>query len=96
MLRSGGDVDHGEGMMIQKCGTAWLLGLALVSGANSASAFGPVHSVGPSVNTQGDLLDASFFGRPFPYGYTGWGRCIHYVPVETPWGVRWRRIRTCR
>jgi hypothetical protein len=80
--------------MIQKFGFACLLGLALVSGIGSASALGPVNSAG--VNAQGDLLDASFFGRPYPYGYTGWGPCIRYVEVQTRWGLRLRRVRVCR
>lgn len=82
--------------MIQKFGFACLLGLALTSGIGSASALGPVNSVGPSVNIHRDLLDASFFGRPYPYGYTGWGPCIRYVEVQTRWGLRLRRVRVCR
>jgi hypothetical protein len=82
--------------MIQKFGFACLLGLALVGSVSSASALGPVNSVGLSLNIQGDLLDASFFGRPYPYGYTGWGPCVRYVEVQTRWGLRLRRVRVCR
>jgi hypothetical protein len=82
--------------MVRKFGIGWLLGLALMSGANSALALGPVNSVGPSVSIQSGLLEASFFGRPYPYGYTGWGPCIRYVEVETRWGLRLRRVRVCR
>jgi hypothetical protein len=82
--------------MIQKFGFACLVGLALMSGVSSALALGPVHSFGPSVSIQPDLLDAAFFGRPYPYGYTGWGPCIRYVEVETRWGLRLRRVRVCR
>jgi hypothetical protein len=85
-----------EAMMFRKFGIVWLFGLALMSGASSASAFGPVNSLSSSVNTQRDLLDASFFGRPYPYGYTGWGPCIRYVEVQTRWGLRLRRVRVCR
>jgi hypothetical protein len=82
--------------MIQKFGFSSLLGLALLSGVSSASALGPVNSTGPSMNIRGDLLDTSFFGRPYPYGYTDWGPCIRYVEVQTRWGVRLRRVRVCR
>jgi len=82
--------------MVHKFGIVCVLGLALVSGASSASAFGPVNSVGPTVSVQPDLLAASFWGRPYPYGYTGWGPCIRYVEVETRWGLRLRRVRVCR
>jgi hypothetical protein len=82
--------------MIQKFGFACLLGLALVSGVGSASALGPVNSVGLSTDNRHDLLDVSFFGRPYPYGYTGWGPCIRYVEVQTRWGLRLRRVRVCR
>jgi hypothetical protein len=82
--------------MIQKFGFACLLGLALITGMGSASALGPVNSVGPSVNIPLNLLDVSFFGRPYPYGFTGWGPCIRYVEVETRRGLRLRRVRACR
>ena len=82
--------------MIQKFGFACLFGLALASSVSSASALGPVNSVGPSLNIQDDLLDASFFGRPYPYGYTGWGPCVRYVEVQTRSGLRLRRVRVCR
>lgn len=82
--------------MIRKFGFAGLIGVALMGGVGSASALGPVNAIGPSVSIQRDLLDASFFGRPYPYGYTGWGPCIRYVEVQTPWGPRLRRVRVCR
>lgn len=82
--------------MVHKFGIVCAVGFALLAGAGSASAFGPVNSVAPSVNGQRDLLNASFFGRPYPYGFTGWGPCIRYVEVETPWGLRLRRVRVCR
>jgi hypothetical protein len=81
--------------MVHKFGIVCVLGLGILSGASPASAFGPVNSIGPSVNAQGDLLEASFWGRPYPYGYTGWGPCIRYVEVETRWGLRLRRVRVC-
>jgi hypothetical protein len=82
--------------MVRKFGLVCLLGGALVGSVSSASAFGPVNLLGQSASTQADLLQASFFGRPYPYGYTGWGPCIRYVEVETRWGPRLRRVRVCR
>jgi hypothetical protein len=81
------------GSMIQKLGIVCMFGLVLVSGVNSASALGPIQS-SPSI--QGDVVAASFFGRPYPYGYTGWGPCVRYVEVQTRWGLRLRRVRACR
>jgi hypothetical protein len=52
-----------------------------------------------NVNVAGDtrsVVDVSFFGRPYPYGYTSWGPCVRYVEVETRWGPRLRRVRVCR
>jgi hypothetical protein len=83
-------------MMVRKFGIVCGLGLGLVMSASSALALGPVNSFGGSAGAQHDMLDVSFFGRPYPYGYTGWGRCIRYVEVETRWGVRLRRVRVCR
>jgi len=82
-------------MTIRKFGIACGFGLALIMGANSALALGPVNAIKPSASG-GMLLDASFFGRPYPYGYTGWGPCVRYVEVETRWGIRLRRVRVCR
>ena len=54
--------EHGERMMVRIFGIVCVLGLALVSGASSASALGPVPSIGASANAQRDLLNASFWG----------------------------------
>jgi hypothetical protein len=87
---------HGERSMFHKFGIVCVLGLGLVTGASPASAFGPVNALGPSVNGQPDVLLASFWGRPYPFGFTGWGPCIRYVEVLTPLGPRLRRVRVCR
>lgn len=69
-------------------------GFALLASVSSAFALGPV-SVAPAT-VQSDIQDVSFFGRPYPYGYTGWGPCVRYVEVQTRHGVRLRRVRVCR
>jgi hypothetical protein len=82
-------------MTVGKFGIGCAFALALTLGANSGFAMGPVNVTGPSIS-RATLLDASFFGRPYPYGYTGWGPCVRYVEVETRWGLRVRRIWVCR
>jgi len=82
--------------MAQRFVFACLVGLAIVGSVVPASAFGPVNSAGSTLREPPDLLDASFFGRPYPYGYTGWGPCIRYIQVETRWGIRLRRVWVCR
>jgi hypothetical protein len=82
-------------MTMWKLGIAFGFGFALIAGANSAFALGPVNAVQPTASG-GILQDVSFFGRPYPYGYTGWGPCVRYVEVETRWGLRLRRVRVCR
>ncbi|SHJ85341.1 hypothetical protein SAMN05444159_1690 [Bradyrhizobium lablabi] len=37
----------------------------------------------------------SFWGRPFPYGYTGWGPCVRYERLETERGIIFRRVWIC-
>jgi hypothetical protein len=70
------------------------VGLAMIAG--SAFALGPIGSQGSSPIAQQDVLDVSFFGRPYPYGYTGWGPCTRYVEFETRRGPRLRRVWICR
>lgn len=69
-------------------------GIALLASVSSAFAMGPV-AVAPAA-VQSDVQDVSFFGRPYPYGYTGWGPCVRYVEVQTRHGVRLRRVWACR
>ena len=80
--------------MFRKLGVGCSLAFALFVSAGSASAFGPVAA--PLVDESADIQNASFFGRPYPYGYSGWGPCIRYVEVQTRYGVRVRRVRVCR
>ena len=80
--------------MVRRFGMVCVLGLGMVAGVDSALALGPVFShpfIGGS-----ELSEASFWARPYPYGYSGWGPCIRYVQVETPRGLRLRRVRVCR
>jgi hypothetical protein len=81
--------------MVLKSGIVCILGLIWAVTCGPAFAIGPVNS-GPSLNPLPDLSKASFFARPFPHGYTGWGPCIRYVEVQTRWGWRLRRVRVCR
>jgi hypothetical protein len=85
------DVSTGELVMVRKF--SMVCGFALLASVNSAFALGPVVR---SDAAQTDVHDVSFFGRPYPYGYTGWGPCVRYVEVQTRHGVRLRRVRICR
>ncbi|MDE2470670.1 MAG: hypothetical protein KGL35_18485 [Bradyrhizobium sp.] len=83
--------------MVQRFGIIYLMGLLLLVGsAGSALAFGPVDSGRSVLNARSDLQDISFWGQPYPYGFTNWGPCIRYVEVETRWGWRLRRVWVCR
>jgi hypothetical protein len=86
---------RGKGMTIRKLGFVCALALGLAMSATSAFALGPVKLIDASALAQQDLLDASFFGRPYPYGYTGWGPCVRYVEVEGRYGPRLRRVWAC-
>jgi hypothetical protein len=81
-------------MMLRKIGMGCGVALAVVMGSQAALAWGPVNRIGtsPTVNTP---MEASFFGRPYPYGYTGWGPCMRYIEVDTPTGPRLRRVWVC-
>jgi hypothetical protein len=46
------------------------------------------------VGLRADLV--TFWGLPFPYGYAYRpGQCYIYQQVETPRGIRWRRVWIC-
>ncbi len=81
--------------MLHKFGLACVFALGFLGTATVASAFSPapIKSASPAAD---GLLQASFFGRPYPYGYTGWARCTRYVEVETRSGTHLRRVRVCR
>jgi hypothetical protein len=81
--------------MLRKFGLACVLGIGLLGNVTAVSAFSPapIKDVSPTVH---GVLQASFFGRPYPYGYTGWARCTRYVEVQTHTGVHLRRVRVCR
>jgi hypothetical protein len=68
------------GLMIGSVGGALALGLP----------------VSPLQSAAGETQPISFFGRPYPFGYTGWGPCVRYVHVETSRGPRLRRVWVCR
>jgi hypothetical protein len=81
--------------MLHKFGLACVLSFSLLGSVTAASAFSLAQINGASSQVDG-LLQTSFFGRPYPYGYTGWARCTRYVEVQTASGVYLRRVRVCR
>lgn len=72
------------------------LAFAVVSlSPNVALAF-PISS--PAALHDGLVRKVTFWGHPFPYGYT-WSlarACTRYIPVETAHGVRSERVWVCR
>lgn len=83
-------------MMIRKFSIVCGVAVGIAMSASAAFAMGPVNQLDQAVRAQQDVLDISFFGRPYPYGYTGWSPCTRYVEVETRRGPRLRRVRICR
>jgi len=81
--------------MLHKFGVMSVLALSLLGSVTVASAFSPaqIRNTAPAMD---GVIQASFFGRPYPYGYTGWARCTRYVEVETRSGTHLRRVRVCR
>jgi hypothetical protein len=79
--------------MVRSFGILCILAVGLVVGSGCASALSlPARPLQLTSETQ----PVSFFGRPYPFGYTGWGRCVRYVHVETSQGPRVRRVWVCR
>lgn len=80
--------------MLHKFGVVSVMAISLLGNVTVASAFSPAPM--KSTPTTDEVLQASFFGRPYPYGYTGWARCTRYVEVQTRSGTHLRRVRVCR
>jgi len=80
--------------MIRQLGFLGLFGICVFA-ASPAFSFGAPGATGLIAGTADHVQLASFFGRPYPYGYTGWGPCIRYIEVDTPYGPRLRRVRSC-
>jgi hypothetical protein len=81
--------------MLHKFGFVCVFALSLLSNVTVASAFSPTPVKDTSPAADG-VLQTSFSGRPYPYGYTGWARCTRYVEVQTATGIYLRRVRVCR
>jgi hypothetical protein len=81
--------------MVRNSGIFCVLCLFWVVSCGPSFAIGFVNS-GQLLNPSRAISSVSFFARPFPFGYTGWGPCVRYVEVQTRWGLRLRRVRVCR
>lgn len=75
------------GVFVLVVSSIWIVGAASAFGLSGATEFRALSS---------DVVRTSFWARPYPYGYTGWGPCIRWVEVHTPRGLAYRRIRSCR
>ncbi len=86
--------------MIQKriLGAVAATALALAAMPTAALAVGPGFPAA-LVATGAAIEQASFWGLPFPYGYSGWRRhpeCVRVVEERDIWGVvHWRRVWVC-
>jgi hypothetical protein len=81
--------------MIRQIGFLGILGLGLVVCTGPALSSDVPTQPGLAGSATEHVQLASFFGRPYPYGYTGWGPCVRYIEVDTPNGPRLRRVRSC-
>ncbi len=84
--------------MFRKIFYALVAAAALAGASSGASAAGPSAALAAWGSLGSDVALASFWGRPFPYGYAwrGYPGCYRHVLVDTPWGPRWRRVWVCR
>jgi hypothetical protein len=73
-------------------------GLGLAAMPTAALAVGPGFPAALVV-TRAAIEQASFWGLPFPYGYSGWRRhpeCVRVVEERDIWGVvHQRRVWVC-
>ena len=81
--------------MITRLGFLAVLAFGLAASVGPASSSGLEAQPAVAGDTAEQVQLASFFGRPYPYGYTGWGPCIRNIQVETAYGPRLRRVRAC-
>ena len=81
--------------MIARLGFLGVVILGFVASAGTASSSSLEALPVLASSTAEHVQLASFFGRPYPYGYTGWGPCIRYIEVDTAYGPRLRRVRSC-
>jgi hypothetical protein len=79
--------------MVRSFGILCMVAAGLMVGSGSASA---LNLPARPLQLTGETQPVSFFGRPYPFGYTGWGHCVRYVHVETSQGPRLRRVWVCR
>lgn len=89
----------GKGFRIAATAAALSMGLAFAVQSASAAPIYPLE-LGKSMTSQ--IETASFWGWPYPYGYTygRWGaqyprNCVRHVRVQTRHGWRTRRIWVC-
>jgi hypothetical protein len=82
--------------MMRKVALAVAAAVMLCGSSVSGSAF----TSAPVTLVRGlsDIHQITFWGRPFPFGYT-WSRvraCTEYTPIETENGrTRWQRVWVC-
>jgi hypothetical protein len=80
----------GNGLRTSIFGALIMIGFLAPVGA------APIAPTGISALLGSHIEPVSFWGLPFPYGYTYRpGQCYKYIEIETPRGLRWQRIWIC-
>jgi hypothetical protein len=93
-LQAKGDDMSRRGRFVALAVGAFVISAIFARGDAQAA---PFARIGQASDLGFDVVQASFWGEPFPFGYRyKRGQCIRYVPVETPYGLQWRRIIVCR
>lgn len=75
---------------------AAFVGAVMTLGCLSSAGAAPMAPAAIPTQASSPVEHASFWARPFPYGYAyGPGQCWKRVAEETPRGTVWRRVWIC-
>jgi len=70
--------------------------LAIGTSFTTSAGAAPTYPIEPGPGTTSIAEQVSFWGLPYPYGYSYRGhRCLRHVRLQTRHGWRWRRVWVC-